>query len=68
MIKNFKNYRFILWNNNNPGNIFYCFSNTDVTKQTGLNRSAQYKLLNGQPINKHNSWTIVKTRLPVILG
>lgn len=65
MIKNFKNYRYICWSMDAPKQMYYCFSNSDVTRQTGLNRSAQYKLLNNEKIKKWNKWSIIRTNIPV---
>ena len=65
MIKNFKNYRYICWSIDSPDKMYYCFSNSDVTAQTGINRSALYKLLNSEKINKWSKWSIIRTNIPV---
>ncbi len=65
MIKKLKNYRYICWSMDAPKKHYYCFSNSDVTLQTGINRSAQYKILNRQKIKKWDQWSIIRTNIPI---
>ena len=65
MIKTLKNYRYIVWNMDDPTKMYYCFSNSDITAQTGLNRTAQYKILNNEKIKKHAKWSVIRTNIPV---
>ena len=65
MIKVMRNYRYICWHMDAPKQLYYCFSNTDVRVQTGINRTALFKILNNETAANFSKWVVIRTNLPV---